>query len=106
MRRWRGPLFVHLWRSLPHLPNFARLFWRLFRDRRVPISLKGMVVVAGLYVLSPLDVLPDYLPLIGQLDDVSLLLLAGYYFIRWSPTRVVREHVAAIDKNFWKHVQR
>jgi uncharacterized membrane protein YkvA (DUF1232 family) len=104
--RWRGPLFVYLWRFLPHLPNFVRLFWRLFWDRRVPIYLKGMVVVAVLYVLSPLDILPDYLPLIGQIDDLSLLLLAGYYFIRWSPTRVVAEHVATIDKHFGKHRQR
>ena len=94
----RIPLILSVLRPLQHLPHFARLFWRLFRDRRVPAYLKAMAVLTVLYVLSPIDLLPDYVPFVGQLDDLSLLLLMGYYFIQWSPPEVVREHMAAIDR--------
>jgi uncharacterized membrane protein YkvA (DUF1232 family) len=97
---------VFLLRLLPHLANFARLFWRLFRDPRVPLYLKGMVLMAFLYVLSPFDFVPDFLPIVGQVDDLALLILAVYYFIRWSPRDIVGEHVAAIDEEFRARFQR
>lgn len=102
----KGSVFLYLLRLLRHLPNFARLFWRLFRDRRVPRYLKAMTIFTVLYILSPIDILPDYMPLIGQLDDLSVLLLMAYYFIHWSPEDVVREHVAAIDQTFHHNWQR
>ena len=93
-------LILSLLYRIRHLPYFARLFWRLFRDRRVPAYLKVMAVLTVLYILSPVDLLPDYIPLVGQLDDLSLLLLMGYYFIQWSPPEVVREHMVAIGRAF------
>jgi uncharacterized membrane protein YkvA (DUF1232 family) len=100
------PLRITNYRNLlaliPQLPNVGRLCWRLWRDRRVPKYLKGMVVAALLYVLSPVDLIPGFLvPLIGQLDDATLLMLAGYLFIRWSPPGVVAEHMASIGTPFW-----
>jgi uncharacterized membrane protein YkvA (DUF1232 family) len=100
------PLRIQNYRNLlallPQLPNMGRLCWRLWRDRRVPKYLKGMVMAALLYVLSPVDLIPGFLvPLIGQLDDATLLLLASYLFIRWSPQEVVSEHMASIGTNFW-----
>jgi uncharacterized membrane protein YkvA (DUF1232 family) len=60
-----------------------------------------MVVLALLYSVSPLDIIPDvFFPGLGYVDDVSLLLLVGYYFIRWSPPQVVAEHVTAIGGSF------
>jgi uncharacterized membrane protein YkvA (DUF1232 family) len=86
---------------LPQLPKIGRLCWRLWRDRRVPKYLKAMVIAAILYVLSPVDLIPEFfMPLIGQLDDATLLFLAGYYFIHWSPPEVVAEHMAAIGRDF------
>jgi uncharacterized membrane protein YkvA (DUF1232 family) len=86
---------------IPQLPNIGRLCWRLWSDRRVPKYLKAMVIAALLYVLSPIDLIPGFLvPLIGQLDDVTLLMLAGYLFIRWSPQEVVVEHMTSIDTDF------
>jgi uncharacterized membrane protein YkvA (DUF1232 family) len=82
---------------IPQLPNVGRLCWRLWRDRRVPRYLKGMVVVTLLYVLSPVDLIPGFLvPVLGQLDDVTLVLLASYLFIRWSPLEVVHEHLSSL----------
>ncbi len=86
---------------LPQLPNVGRLCWRLWRDHRVPKSLKGMIIAVILYVLSPIDLVPGFfVPLVGQLDDATLLMLASYLFIRWSPQEVVSEHMASISTNF------
>jgi len=86
---------------IPQLPNVARLCWRLWRDRRVPTYLKAMVIAALVYMLSPIDLIPEFfVPLIGQLDDATLLLLASYLLIRWSPQKVVSEHMASISTDF------
>ena len=93
--------FRNLLGLIPQLPNIVRLCWRLWRDRRVPKYLKIMLVATLLYVLSPVDLIPGFLlPVIGQLDDVTLLMLAGYLFIRWSPQGVVAEHMTSIDTDF------
>ena len=81
---------------LLHLPNFARLYWRLFRDRRVPILPKALLVLVLVYVVSPLDVIPDFIPVIGEIDDVAVVLSGLWLFIRLSPPEVVREKVQEI----------
>lgn len=100
MRTWpRMATYVSLLRRIPRLPKSVRLCWRLWRDRRVPLYLKGMVIGALLYALSPIDLMPDALvPVIGYVDDLTLLVLAGRYFMRWSPPEVVAEHLAALDR--------
>ncbi len=102
----RSGSYLRLLPLIPQLPNFIRLGWRLLRDRRVPVRLKSMVVLTLLYILSPLDIIPDFLfPGVGYLDDATLLLLIGYYLIRWSPQQVVDEHVAAIGGSFQRKFQ-
>jgi uncharacterized membrane protein YkvA (DUF1232 family) len=76
-----------------HLPNFARLYWRLFRDRRVPILPKALLVLTLVYVVSPFDVIPDFIPVIGEMDDVVLVLSGLWLFIRLCPPEVVGEMV-------------
>ena len=78
---------------LRHLPNFARLYWRLFRDRRVSILPKALLVLALVYVVSPLDVIPDFIPVIGEMDDIVVVLSGLWLFIRLCPPEVVRETV-------------
>lgn len=76
-----------------HLPSFVRLYWRLFWDGRVPILPKALLVLACLYVVSPLDVIPDFVPVIGEADDVVVLLAGLWLFVRLCPPHVVRETV-------------
>jgi uncharacterized membrane protein YkvA (DUF1232 family) len=103
----RSGIYLRILPLIPQLPNLVRLGWRLFRDSRVPKSLKSMVILALLYSLSPIDVIPDFfLPGVGYLDDVTLLFLVGYYFIRWSPEAVVAEHVQALRGRFHGTFQR
>ena len=78
---------------LLHLPNFARLYWRLFRNWRVPILPKALLVLALVYVVSPLDVIPDFIPVIGEMDDIVVVLSGLWLFIRLCPPEVVRETV-------------
>ena len=78
---------------LRHLPNFARLYWRLFRDPRVSILPKALLVLTLVYVISPFDVIPDFIPVIGEMDDVAVVLSGLWLFIRLCPPEVVREIV-------------
>jgi uncharacterized membrane protein YkvA (DUF1232 family) len=80
-------------RVLLHLPSFARLYWRLFRDRRVPILPKALLVVTLVYAVSPFDVVPDFIPGIGEVDDVVVVLSGLWLFVRLCPPAVVRETV-------------
>jgi uncharacterized membrane protein YkvA (DUF1232 family) len=91
---------------LPQLPNVWRLCWRLWRDRRVPRPLKGMIIAMLLYVISPIDLVPEFfVPVLGQLDDATLLMLCTYLFMRWSPPEVVAEHMASINTKFFSKFQ-
>ena len=81
---------------LLHLPNFARLYWRLFRDRRVPVLPKALLVLTLVYVVSPLDLIPDFVPVIGEMDDVVVVLSGLWLFVRLCPPEVVRETVHQI----------
>ncbi len=88
-------------RILFHLPNFIKLYWRLFRDPRVG-WLPRIVLLAGLaYLFVPSDLLPDFLaPLagLGLLDDAVVVYFAFKAFIRLCPRTVVEEHVHLIDQ--------
>ena len=79
------------------LPNLIRLYWRLFRDPRVSRWPKIMLVGALVYVALPFDLIPDVIPLVGEVDDVVILLAAARWFMQWCPPAVVREHAQAID---------
>ena len=81
-----------------HLPQFARLYWLLFRDRRVPSLAKAWLVLVFLYVVSPIDLVPAWILGLGQLDDVVLALGGLWFFVRLCPPEIVREHVTAVAR--------
>lgn len=81
------PLLFLLW-----LRRTARLIWRLLLDRRVPLRLKLIPLAALLYLLSPFDLAPDRVPVLGQLDDLVAVILGLRLFLRACPPRVVAEH--------------
>ena len=51
----------------------GQLAWHLFRDPRVPTLAKFIPVLALLYVLLPIDIIPDWLPVIGGVDDIAIV---------------------------------
>ena len=70
------------------LPACATTARRLRQDPRVPRSAKIAVVIALLWVLSPIDLIPEFLPIIGPLDDVLVVALAFRYVARRVPREV------------------
>jgi len=86
------------WRFLLHLPQFARLFWGLFKDRRVSIWAKSVLVLALAYVVLPFDLIPDFSWILGQTDDLAVVFLACRTFLSLCPKDVVEEHVRRIDR--------
>jgi uncharacterized membrane protein YkvA (DUF1232 family) len=74
----------------------VRLVWYLFRDPEVPAYLKLLPVAAVLYTLMPFDLIPDMIVGLGQLDDLTILLLGGKVFIEMSPPDVVARYVKAM----------
>lgn len=85
-------------RAVAHLPNFVKLYYRLLSDRRVPIMPKLMLVAAVAYAVSPLDLIPDMIPVVGELDDLGVILFACRTFIQLCPRELVAEHVQMIDQ--------
>jgi uncharacterized membrane protein YkvA (DUF1232 family) len=73
------------------LPACLTLARRLRADPRVPWQAKAAVVLAGLWMLSPIDLLPEFLPVIGPLDDVVVVALALRYAARRVPREVLIE---------------
>jgi uncharacterized membrane protein YkvA (DUF1232 family) len=72
----------------------VRLGWRLFRDSRVPGWVKAIPWIGLLYLLSPIDLIPDFaFPGLGEVDDIVVLLVALKAFVDLSPPGVVREHL-------------
>jgi len=74
----------------------ARLAIRLFREPRVPIVAKAVPVLAALYLVSPFDVVPDFLPGLGQLDDLGVIIAALELFVRLSPSSAQAFHREAM----------
>lgn len=89
--RWR---YVRLARVVVKLPTYARMVWGLLRDPRTPIGLKGMLLAALAYVVLPVDLIPDVVPIIGQADDLTVLLLVLDLFVQNAPAEVRAEHAA------------
>ncbi len=77
---------------LMFLPNMVKLMGRLLTDSRVPTVEKALFVAAIVYVISPLDFIPDVFPFIGQVDDVYVVALTLLRLVNRTDESVVREH--------------
>lgn len=91
-RRGRSELRGRMGNFLMFLPNMVRLLGRLLKDARVPAAEKALFLAAIVYVVSPIDLIPDIFPFIGQVDDIYLVALTLLRLINRSSADVVREH--------------
>jgi uncharacterized membrane protein YkvA (DUF1232 family) len=73
------------------LPACATTLRRLRKDPRVPRRAKVAVVIAAIWVVSPIDLIPEFLPVIGPLDDVVVVVLALRYAARRVPRAAIEE---------------
>ncbi len=74
------------------LPRLARLVWRLARDPRVPARVKATLFLLGAYVVSPWELIPDFIPGIGQVDEIVLIAFVLDQILNRVPDDVVRSH--------------
>lgn len=74
------------------IPNFLKLLYRLFKDSRVPKTEKALLVGAIVYVISPVDLIPDFIPFIGEVDDLYLVSLTLLRLLNRVPDEVIYEH--------------
>ncbi len=74
------------------IPDIIALLWRLFRDERVSSKAKMMVGGMLLYVANPIDILPDFIPFIGKMDDVAIAFYGLNAIINEVPEEVVLEN--------------
>ncbi len=87
--RWAG-FFGGMWANM-------RLTWRLLRDPRVGLAVKLILpAVAIAYLLSPASLL-QAVPLVGEVDDVAVAMLAINLFLRFAPRQIVAEHRSELE---------
>lgn len=75
----------------------ASLIWRMFRDPDVPIVAKSVLPVILGYLAMPFDIIPDFIPVAGQLDDLIVLGLGLWLFVILTPRPVVETHLIAFE---------
>jgi uncharacterized membrane protein YkvA (DUF1232 family) len=71
-----------------------RLSWRLLRDERVPALKFAPPALLALYLVSPVDLIPDFLVGLGQVDDLGVV-IAGVLLVAKAIPRLAPEHVVA-----------
>lgn len=85
-----GPGLGDLWLT-------ARLAWRLFMDDQVPIWLKAVPALGLAYLISPVDLVVDLIPVLGQMDDIAVILFSLKFFIDNAPADRVAYHRAMLQ---------
>jgi uncharacterized membrane protein YkvA (DUF1232 family) len=65
----------------------------LLRDGRVPLAVRALPLALVAYLVLPVDLVPDFIPVLGQLDDLALVALAAWLALRFTPRAVIEEHL-------------
>ena len=74
------------------VPNFLKLGWRLVPDPRVPTNRNLFAAVSLAYGLTPIDLIPDFVPILGQMDDALIIALGLHQLLEAAGPEVVNEH--------------
>ena|SRR5437868_5932867 len=91
-RREKSELRGRLRSFVMFLPNLVLLLGRLLRDATVPTAEKALFAAAIVYVISPIDLIPDVFPFIGQVDDLYVVALVLLRLVNRTDESVVRRH--------------
>lgn len=95
-------LVVALWRAAPDqprvtdalrlLPDLTRLLHRLARDKSLPRGVRVRLWLFAAYLLSPIDLIPDFVPLVGYADDAIVVIVALRSVIRRAGPEALARH--------------
>ncbi len=91
-RKEKSELKSRMQNMLMFLPNMVKLLGNLLKDARVPTAEKALFLAAIVYVISPIDLIPDIFPFIGQIDDIYVVALTLLRLLNRTDETVVREH--------------
>ena len=78
--------------AIRQIPSYIRLLLGLMSDSRVSRFDRFLVVAAAAYIVSPLDFIPDFVPFLGEVDDIFLLMLALQRLVENTGRRVLADH--------------
>lgn len=90
-RRRRGPSLAHRIRIDVHAA------WLAARDPRCPWLARAIGLLVTAYALSPIDLIPDFIPVLGLVDDVLIIPAGLWLFVRLLPPGLIDEHRAAAE---------
>lgn len=84
----------------------AHAVWLAVRDPRTPLFAKLVGLLVGAYALSPIDLIPDFIPVLGLVDDAVLIPLGVWLFERMVPAGLMAEHRATAEAAAQRPVSR
>jgi len=91
-------MFLRLGRLFRAVGRDIVVLWYACRHPATPLRFKLLALLIGLYVLSPVDMLPDWLALLGWFDDVTLLALGIPALLKFAPAGVLQQARAAAER--------
>ena len=91
---------LNIVRLIANLPNLAVLYFRLLLDPRVKLGIKIIPLFGLLYIISPYDIMPDFMvPAFGWVDDIVVFYFCMRIFGRLVPREIIDEHIRAIERS-------
>jgi uncharacterized membrane protein YkvA (DUF1232 family) len=84
--------YTELLEYLMIMPDVVALLYRLFKDKRVPLKIKAVVGGIITYLISPIDILPDFIPFVGKIDDLALAFYALDKIFNEVPENIILEN--------------
>jgi len=86
---------------IQRLPRYAKLAWLLLRDPHLSIRHRAVLTAAVGYSISPIDAVPGIIPVIGQMDDLAVMLLAFRWILRSLPKERAQAYLSqsGLDMN-------
>jgi uncharacterized membrane protein YkvA (DUF1232 family) len=101
VRSWRrtDPETKSLIKRITRLPfsRKVRLALALVRDRRLPLRARLIPPGLILYLAMPIDIIPDFIPVLGYMDDVIVMVVGVTFLLRLTPRPVIEEHLHSLE---------
>ncbi len=91
-----GKSRLQLLKLAAQLPTYVKLLWGLLKDPRVPAPGKALLAAALAYLISPIDLIPDFIPVIGQIDDMVVFMTVWKAFRSMCPEAIWEEHLRLV----------